>query len=291
LQRAEQSLVTANDSKLQSATAASLKDRQKLDSQENGELSALQKGLGRTVSDLSQSLASVAQAEQNELTNALRAVQALFVQIALKTASIRVASIPGIGAGYKARLQAAGILTAAEVNSRMYQVKGIGSQRAQALESWKRGIEAAARMQMPQTLSWHDQNGIQAKYASQKSTLELQLHQQQTSLRIQEAAIKTKYSGLRVPVDAVLASERQKHQIELARINGEFKQKRDTLAVKARELEQSAVREVVKVDEQQNMVRKDMFALQWRIGKVERELGRFSRVSFGSYLRRVMFFS
>ena len=94
-----------------------------------------------------------------------------------------------------------------------------------------------------------------------------------------------------MPVDAVLASERQKHQIELVRINAEFKQKRDFLVVKARELEQSAVREVVKVDEQQNAVRKDMFALQWRIGKVDRELERFSRVSFGSYIKRVMFFS
>jgi hypothetical protein len=94
-----------------------------------------------------------------------------------------------------------------------------------------------------------------------------------------------------MPVDAVLASERQKHHIELARINAEFKQKRDSLAVKARELEQNAVREVVKVDEQQNTVRRDMFSLQWRIGKVERELGRFSGVSFGSYLRRIMFFS
>jgi len=291
LQKAGQSLVNANDSKLQSAVSVSLKDGQKLDSQENGELSALQKGLGRTVSGLSQSLASLAQSEQNELTNALRAVQALSVQIALKKAWIRVASIPGIGAGYKARLQAAGILTAAEVDYRIHQVKGIGSTRAQALESWKRGIEADARIRMPQSLSWQDQNNIKAKYASQKSVLEVQLHQQQESLRVQEAAIKTMYAGLRMPVDAVLASERGKHQIELARINAEFKQKRDSLAVKASELEQSAVREVVKVDEQQNTVRKGMFALQWRIGKVDRELGRFSRVSFGSYIKRVVFFS
>jgi len=291
LQKAEQSLVSASDSKLQSAISVSLKDRQKLDAQENGELSALQKGLGKTVSGLSQSLASLAQAEQNELTTTLRAVQALSVQIALKGARIGVASIPGIGSGYKARLQAAGILTAAEVDYRIHSVRGIGSQRAHALESWKRGIEADARIRMPQTLSWQDQNNVKAKYATQKSSLEAPLKQQQESLRVQEGAIKTKYAGLRMPVDAVLASERQKHQIELGRINAEFKQKRDTLAVKARELEQSAVRDIVKVDEQQNSVRKDMFALQWQIGKVERELGRFSRVSFGSYIKRVTFFS
>lgn len=291
LQKAEQSLVSVNDSKLQSAISASLKDRQKLDSLENGDLSTLQKGLGRTVSGLTQSLASLAQTEQNELANALRAVQALFMQIALKEARIAVAPIPGIGPGYKARLQSAGILTAADVDYRIHNVKGIGSQRAQSLESWKRGIEADARIHMPHSLSWHDQNNIKAKYAAQKSTLEVQLNQQQESLRLQESAIKTKYAGLRTPVDAVLASERQKHQTDLARINADFKHKRDSLAVKAKELEQSAVREVVSVDDQQNTVRKDMFALQWRIGKVDRELGRFSRVSFGAYIRHVMFFS
>jgi serine/threonine protein kinase len=291
LQKAQQGMVNANDSKLQAAISASLKERQKLDSQEASELSALQRGLGKTVAGLSQSLASLAQAEQNELANMLQAVQATFVQIALKKAWIRTATLPGIGPAYRSRLQASGIVTAADIDYRIHNVKGIGSQRAQTLEGWRRYVETNARTQMPRTLSLLDQNNITAKYAAQKSSLQAQLHQQQASLHAQESAIKTKYAGLRSPVDAVLASEQQKHQIELARINAEFKQKRDALANKAKELEQSAVREIVKVDGQQNSVRKDMFALQWRVGKVDRELAQFSRVSFGSYVKRVILFS
>jgi len=291
LQKAQQSMVNANDSKLQAAISVSLKDRQKLDSQEATELGALQKGLGKTVAGLSQSLALLGQTEQNELASMLQAVQTTFLQIALKKAWIRTATLPGIGPAYRSRLQAAGILTAADIDYRIHNVKGIGSQRAQTLEGWRRYVETNARSQMPRSLSAQDQNNIAAKYAAQKSSLQAQLHQQQASLHAQETAIKTKYTGLKTPVDAVLASERQKHQIELARINAEFKQKRDALADKAKELEQSAVREVVKVDERQNSVRKDMFVLQWRVGKVDRELARFSRVSFGSYIKRVVLFA
>lgn len=240
LQKAQQGMVSANDSKLQAAISVSLKDRQKLDSQEAGELNALQKGLGKTVAGLSQSLASLGQTEQNELASMLQAVQATFLQIALKKAWIRTATLPGIGPAYRSRLQAAGIVTAADIDYRIHSVKGIGSQRAQTLEGWRRYVETNARTQMPRSLSLQDQNNITAKYAAQKSSLQAQLHQHQASLQTQETAIKTKYAGLRTPVDAVLASERQKHQIELARIDAEFKQKRNALAVKAKELEQSA---------------------------------------------------
>lgn len=291
LQKTLQGFVKANDSKLQTAISDSLKDKQKLDSQEASEVGALQKGLGKTVAGLSQSLASLAQTEQTELSSMLQAVQATFVQIALRNAWIGTATLPGIGPTYRSRLRAAGILTAADIDYRIHSVQGIGSQRAQTLQGWRRVVETNARTQMPQSLSLIDRNNITAKYAAQKSSLQAQLHLHQATLQTQESAIKTKYTGLRTPVDAVLASERQKHQIELARINAEFKQKRDALADKAKELEQSAVREVVKVDERQNSIRKEMFALQWRIGKVDRELAQFSHLSFGSYIKRVILFA
>jgi hypothetical protein len=121
--------------------------------------------------------------------------------------------------------------------------------------------------------------------------LESQLNRNQEDLRNQEAAIRAKYAGLKMPLDVVLASERQKHQVEMARIAAEFVQKRGVLAAKVREAEQDAIREVTKRDGRQNDVRKEIFALQWRMGKVEREIGRFSGVSFGSYVRHVVLFS
>ena len=144
---------------------------------------------------------------------------------------------------------------------------------------------------MPRTVPWQDLNNIKSKYAAQKSTLESQLTRNQEDLRNQEAAIRAKYAALRMPLDAVLASERLKHQAEASRITAEFAQKRGVLATKVREAEQDAIREVTKRDARQNEVRKDVFALQWRMGKVEREIGRFSRVSFGSYVKHVIIFA
>jgi|ERR1017187_1587858 hypothetical protein len=291
LQTTEQKIGNENDARLQASISTSLQSRQQLDSKETADLNALQNGLGKTVAGLSQSIIALAQAETNELTNALTSVQRVFMQGALQNARLRDASIPGIGAGYKTRLQAAGIVTAADIDYRITGVKGIGSQKGNALQDWRRAIEALALNRMPRTISWQDQNNIKSKYASQKATLESQLNRNQEDLRNQEAAIRAKYAGLKMPLDVVLASERQKHQVEMARIAAEFVQKRGVLAAKVREAEQDAIREVTKRDGRQNDVRKEIFALQWRMGKVEREIGRFSGVSFGSYVRHVVLFS
>jgi hypothetical protein len=96
---------------------------------------------------------------------------------------------------------------------------------------------------------------------------------------------------LKIPFEAVLVSERQKHEVERTKISSEFKQKRQALGARIREVEEDAVRAVVKLDSKQNEVRKEMFDLQWRNAKVERELARFSRVSFRSYVKRVLIFS
>jgi hypothetical protein len=291
LQTTEQKIGNDNDARLQASISAPLQSRQQLDSKEIAELNMLQNGLGKTVAGLIQSIVALSQAETTELSNALTSVQRVFMQGALQNARLRDASIPGIGAGYKTRLQSAGIVTAADIDYRITGVKGIGSQKGSALQDWRRTIEALALNRMPRTISWQEQNNIKSKYASQKATLESQLNRNQEDLKNQEAAIRTKYAGLRIPLDAAVASERQKYQAEIARITAEFAQKRAVLAARMKEAEQEKIREVTKRDGRQNEVRKEIFSLQWRMGKVEREIGRFSNVSFGSYVRHVVLFS
>ncbi|MGA2387659.1 MAG: hypothetical protein ABSF97_01785 [Candidatus Sulfotelmatobacter sp.] len=287
----EQKVINENDGKLQSAISPSLRARQQLDTKEVAELNSLQNGLGRAVQILSQSIAALVQAEANELTNLLTATQKAFMQNALQNASIQSAAISGIGAGYRTRLQSAGIVTAADVDHRIIRVKGIGSQKAASLQAWRRLVEADARNRMPHSVPWHEQNSIKAKYSHQKSTSEAELHRLQEDLTNQETAIRKKYDGLRVPIDTAVASERQKHQAEANRVAAEFIQKRAVLAAKNREAEQAGVRELAKCDVRQNEVRKEAFSLQWKMGKVDREVARFSHVSFVSYVRHVLLFS
>jgi serine/threonine protein kinase len=291
LSSSEQKTNNSNDAKLQSAISTSIHGKQKLDGQETTELSALQNTLGKALSSLTQSLASLGQSESRDLSNTLRAQQVAFVQGQLQKAWLATAQIQGIGAGYKNRLQAARIFTAADIDYRIDSVKGIGVQRAATLRTWRNALEFAAKSKMPMTLTWQDENSIKSKYTAQKATLESQINQSQQELRTREASIRTKYAGLKMPFEGVLVAERQKHEAERNRISSEFKQKRQALGAKIREVEDGAVRVSLKLDSKQHAVRKEMFNLQWRMTKVDRELARFSRISFRSYIKRVLVFS
>lgn len=291
LSASEQKTNNANDAKLQSAIAVSVSGKKKLDGQEAAELGTLQNTLGKTIFSLTQSLGSLGQSESQDLTNALRTQQVAFVQGRLQSAWLATSQIQGIGAGYKSRLQAARIFTAADIDYRIQNVKGIGAQRAASLRAWRFAIEADAKSKMPVTLPRLEENSIKSKYAAQKTTLESQINQSQQELRIREASIRRKYADFKMPHEAVLVSEQQKHEAERNRISSEFKQKRQALAAKIREVEEDAVRAVGKFDSKQYEVRKGMFELQWRMAKIERDLARFSGVLFRSYIKRVLFSS
>jgi hypothetical protein len=287
---AEQKANDKNDAKLQSEISAALNNKQNLDGQELAELNALQNTLGKALASCTQSLGSLGQAEANELSNTLNAKQAVFVRDKLQKAWLVTAQIQGIGAGYKTRLQAAGIHTAADIGYRIQRVKGIGLQRAAALETWRNILERDARSKMPQVLSRQEEDGIKAKHATQKSTLELQMNQYQRELRSKEGSIRTKYATLRKPHEALVVAERQKHQTERDKITAQFRQERGSLAAKRTEAQEGAVRAVAELDSKQNGIRKEMFELQWQMGKAEREVGRFSRISFWSYVKQVLVF-
>ena len=291
LSSSEQKANTGNDAKLQLAISHSVQSKQRLDGQEGSELGALQNTLGKTLSSLIQSLATLGQSESRDLNNALRTQQVAFVQGRLQKAWLATAQIQGIGSVYKSRLQASRIFTAADVDYRVDQVKGIGVQRAASLRDWRAALELDAKSKMPLTLAWQEENSIKSKYATQKTTLETQIRQAQQELTTREVSIRTNYASLRLPHEAVLAAERQKYEVERTRISSEFKQKRQAVAARVKEIEEDSLRAVIKLDAKQNEVRREMFNLQWRMTKVERELARFSRVSFRSYVRRVLVFS
>ena len=291
LSSAEQKTNNGNDAKLTSAISSSIQDKQRLDGQEASELGTLQNTLGKTLSSLIQTLATLGQAESRDLNNALKTQQVSFVQGRLQKAWVATAQIQGIGAAYKSRLQAAGFYTANDIDYRVDRVKGIGIQRAASLRMWRNALEIDAKNRMPATLTWQEENSIKLRYATQKATLESQIIQTQQELKTREISIRTRYKGLKHPHEVVLLLERQKHESERTRISLEFQQRRHATGAKVREIEEDAVRAIVRLDSKQNEIRKEMFNLQWRMAKVEREVARFSRVSFGSYVRRVLVFS
>jgi hypothetical protein len=70
-----------------------------------------------------------------------------------------------------------------------------------------------------------------------------------------------------LPHEAVSASENQKHEAERTRISLEFKQKRQAIKARIREIDEDAVRAVVKLDSKQNEVRKEKAELDKLAGE------------------------
>jgi len=291
LQQTEYKARADADKALQNAVSGPINNKQILVAQETSELNNLQNGLGRTVATLTHSISSLAQAEANEISNTLKAKQTNFVQNKLRASWIATTQIAGIGAAYKTRLQAAGFHTAADIDYYGVQrVQGIGDVRANALKMWRQTIEMNARAQMPQSLSQQEEGAIHTKYALQKSTLQTQLDQGVRDLRNLESSIRTKFASLRAPHDSQVNVENQKHQLELDRIAGEFREKRNTLTRKLQDLEEEQVQTGSRFDSRQQEIRKEMFQLQWQMGKVEREMRRFSDVSFRAYVKHILLF-
>src|SRR6185437_4642577 len=100
-----------------------VRERKSIDSQETSDLTRLNNGLGKKISGLQNTITNLQLAESTELANALTARQNEFVKSALLKERIYDASIPGIAAGFKARLHAAGCVTAADVD--YYRVQRI----------------------------------------------------------------------------------------------------------------------------------------------------------------------
>src|SRR5580704_2272717 len=106
--------------------------RRDLAQHETGALQKLSNTLGAQVNDLSRQIADSNLAEAAEMSTALGSQQAQFVASYLRGWPIDNSTIVGIGSGFRSRLDVAGIMSAADVDGRVYLVKGIGHKRANA---------------------------------------------------------------------------------------------------------------------------------------------------------------
>ena len=135
---------------------------------------------------------SLQSAESAEKGNALRALQDQHLVAQLSTASIRSATIYGIGQALRSALIANGITTAADFtgisygtgsevfinlrNGRRVHPSGIGEVKAVALETWRREVEARARRTQPTSLPPAQVQAIRLKYAQRRQTLAQEEH-------------------------------------------------------------------------------------------------------------------
>lgn len=273
---------------LQSALAALDERRRITRQQEANAIQNIQREHGTKVARLSRQIGDLIQAETDEIHKTLQDRQQEHTTQYLRRKPVQDANLSNIGATLTARLAAAGILTAAEIDyDRVKLVNGIGSGRANALVQWKQNLEAVAGASMPQTLSRNELASINKKYQDIRIPLEDQRNLEKQRLEAEEKAVRQRNAALFQRYMKEDESARAKAQREIARINNSHDKalhaKENAFLKLSKKTEAELQRENSRISE----ARKKFFDLHWKQEKLKRQMAMFAEVSFSSYLKRL----
>jgi serine/threonine protein kinase len=289
LENEERKASEATRKEHESRTAPLLRERKTLDSQEASDLTKLNNGLGKKISGLQSAISNLQRTEANELANALTAKQNEFVRSALLKERIYDASIPGIAAGFKARLHAAGCMTAADVDYyRVQRVPGIGAKKASTLFGWRQLIENNARLRMPQTLSAAEQSYITAKFAASRINFQNELAGDEQQFKLGQIGISSRYRLQKERIDALISNEQHKLALHLGQVTNQYEGKYDALAREVEQLQKRMQEHLQSTEQKLTTMTRDLAMLQWKRARLERESQRYANVRVSTFLWAVV---
>jgi len=275
---------TVFQSEMNSITAR----RRELTQREAAELQDISSTLGAQLGKLNRQIAELARIEASELSAMLANQQAQFVTNFLRSWHIDNASIQGIGPGFKSRLRMAGILTAADVDGSISNVKGFGQTRTGALLAWQQPLKARAQQQMPKALSGADASAINAKYTGQRQGLVIQREGLDRQVKDRENTVRMRYKSLREPLDKEELAVNGKMQSKKDAITAKYKERYSSLASIRRKLDENFGRNFAELEERSSKDRRSLFDVHWEQEKVRRRIIPFKKICFSGYLRRVV---
>jgi hypothetical protein len=135
--------------------------------------------------------------EATETSRKVKAFQARYRHEALTNIPLTAGSVYGIGPELAARLCAAGVRTAADVEyRRVKSVRGIGDTRASSLTAWRRSCESGVLARLPQTLPASEEAAIRRKYQERRQAMDKQMSEDKVELAKQTQAAATAKSDL-----------------------------------------------------------------------------------------------
>jgi len=255
---------------------------------ESSERAAIQRTLGSRVNDLRTKLNSLSRDETSEIAGTLVNKQKISLHTFLRQQSIRTATIPGIGTGFKEKLNRAGVMTAADVTLyRAKAIQGIGDARAKSLLQWRTDLEK--RHRLPAALSPDELKAIHSRFLQQKQQLTSALECADRDLDKAIRDLNTKFKGLRSPHEIKIELEEARLRVESTTLQAEIAQRRTTItsAMQKRQLDIDSKSKHTNV--QIREIRERMLKLQWQKGAADKELGCYQSVSFARFLRKVAF--
>jgi hypothetical protein len=263
--------------------------RKKLAESDAKELKQLQQGLGAELLEVQKKLAGLDQTQLRDLADTLVTLQRQHVSNAMNSALLARATIPGIGASRRATLNASGIRSAADMQSRgLTGIAGIGPTLQSQLVYWARAIESDAMRTRPAVLTAETERAIKDKYSAARLSLEAKRNDLQRRVAAEQARITATHQGER---DSLTQQERQaqtKAAEELAVIHADYLSKytaNDGEKTKARA---DYASRVISLGEQDQILHQQLAGLMWQKVRLEREHATFCTISFKHYARRVV---
>jgi len=264
--------------------------RRALNQQQTGELQNVSNTLGQQLTSVNNKISALGSAESGEFNTTLAIQQNQYVISYLRNWSIDDASIPGIGASFKTRLRAVGVLTAADAG-KMFYIKGFGPSRSAALAAWQQTLRARAQAKMPKALSQTESDAIRAKYSSQRNILEADRVRLDRQMKEAEGRIRDKFKNSLGLLDQEESVALTTTQSKSRSVQKEYRDRYQPLETIRRKLDEDLRRAVADIEEKLRVERKNLFALTWEQEKVRRRLREFSRITFSRYLKRVLGFA
>ena len=162
-----------------------------LQQREETEIDTLRTQLATTLDSLATRIGGIDRQEIEETEQALAEVQGRFIAEALRQATLRRASIPGIDLSTKMRLWSLGVWSAADVTSdRIRMMQHLNHHHLMQIVAWRVGAETDARRAMPRHVPAARKQQLHRRYASER--LELMAEQSH-----EEAAVHAAIEGVR----------------------------------------------------------------------------------------------
>jgi serine/threonine protein kinase len=216
--------------------AVDRRERESLDEQEklarkaaageNSELSKIEGELSNRLSRIQKDLQGLSSSETRDRESSLLALQRAHVMAQMSNARLASASIPGIGSALCSTLQANGISSAADFagisyynsqvfiqlrNGRRVHPPGIGSVKAQALEKWRRSVEARAQATRPSSIPHHEAQAIRAKYSARKADLERSANEAKVDAARRKQQTRQKWAATHLSISAQVEQLRKSY--------------------------------------------------------------------------------
>jgi predicted nuclease with TOPRIM domain len=273
--------------------AVSENDRQakETDDREADKIRSVERHVQRQVRPLIQQKNQLYSQERNELSESLRLLRDQYIRSYLYNRSIVSAHLPGIGEKLKARLQTAGIRSAADVtNWNVRNVHAIGDAKASVLVTWAITIRYQADVSAPNTLPAATQQQIVDKYRAIRHSFESKIDSFQQQGTAEKQAVMDQYVGTRQQLNAARSRLDWDFDEEKQAIGDQFENEKRNLSERYKALQQRIAGVRKTKEQKQQEVSRALFQAKVKVTMKEREAMRYVNLSFMLFLRQVTFF-